>query len=118
MEGPTHWAGKGHEMRWMKLVLVLAALAALSACGSQTSGTAAGTGVISLKGGDGTTGAGGKGETITTFRNSTSMVHGDLKFHTTGTVDVSFALPTTTLDFGSSPATITTDVTVETTKPA
>ncbi|HYS43024.1 MAG TPA: hypothetical protein VEM32_03495, partial [Geobacteraceae bacterium] len=61
-------------MRYLKYILVVAASLALLACGNKSS-TATGTGVISLKGGDGGTTAGGDGGRITT-----GTVFGDLKF--------------------------------------
>lgn len=99
-------------MRYMKYILVVVASLALFACGNK-SGTTTGIGVISLNGGNGGTAAGGNGGKITTaFKNSTSAVRGDLRFHAGGSVDVSFALPTVTTDFGSNPAVINSSTSV------
>ena len=55
-------------MRYLKYILVVAASLALFACGNK-SGTATGTGVISLSGGNGGSGAGGNGGKIITLKN-------------------------------------------------
>lgn len=94
-------------MRYMKGILVIATSLALFACGN--TGTTTGTGVISLNGGAGGTLAGGNGGAII----APSSVFGDLKFHAGGSVDTSFALPSTNPDFGVNPATIATATTVE-----
>jgi hypothetical protein len=95
-------------MRYMKCILVTAVSLALFACGK--TGTATGTGVISLNGGNGGTSAGGNGGIIfTPFSHSTSMVHGDLRFHLGGAVNAVFIVPIINPDFGSNPATITSN---------
>lgn len=113
--GPWTRAGKGTtQMKFVKQLLALGALLALSACGGNNSNTATvllGLEVINLNGGAGGTGAGGNGGSITSFKNLSS-VHGDLKFHASGTVDASFAVPTITPSFGANPATIAADTVV------
>lgn len=114
---PWPWAGKGTmNMRYLKCLLLIAASSALFACGGTSSST--GTGVINLNGGNGGSAAGGDGGKITTtFKNSTSAVRGDLRFHAGGTVAAAFALPSVTPDFGGNPKTITVNTPVAASQP-
>jgi hypothetical protein len=116
-------------MHYLKYILVVAASLALFACGNKS--TTTGTGVISLNGGNGTSGVGGTGGAIVTMKNFSSAamlipgsatmtnfssaVHGDLKFHAGGGVTATFAVPVISPDFGNNQAIISVETTVEST---
>ncbi|HEY6874578.1 MAG TPA: hypothetical protein VI298_17805 [Geobacteraceae bacterium] len=119
-------------MRYLKCLLLIAASLTLFACGPATNSTT-GTGVISLKGGDGTSGSGGKGGAIVTMKNFTSAamlipgsatmtnfssaVHGDLKFHVGGGVVATFSVPGISPEFGNVSTATTVAATINSPNP-